>query len=98
MEDDDLPDERLMRDENGKSVKTDYMSYDEWKKKYVYKVDDNGYNIIERLIRDGHIKDNINIEKQSRHLLNSHTEGRSYIKGILTLLKIYIMNLEEKVN
>lgn len=68
MEDDDLPDERLMRDENDKSVKTDYMSYDEWKKKYVCKVDDNGYNIIERLIIDGHIKDNINIEKQSRHL------------------------------
>lgn len=42
FEDDDLPSERMMRDENGKSVKTDYMSYDEWKKKYVDKVDDNG--------------------------------------------------------
>ena len=34
--------ERMMRDENGKSIKTDYMSYDEWKKKYVDKADDNG--------------------------------------------------------
>lgn len=33
--------ERMMRDENGKSIKTDYMSYDECKKKYV---DDKGYN------------------------------------------------------
>lgn len=32
FEDDDLPGERMMRDENGKSVKTDYMSYGEWKK------------------------------------------------------------------
>lgn len=40
FEDDDLPSERMMRDENGKSVKTDYMSYDEWKKKYVDKADD----------------------------------------------------------
>lgn len=42
FEDDDLPGERMMRDESGKSVKTDYMNYDEWKKKYVDKVDDNG--------------------------------------------------------
>lgn len=41
FEDDDLPSERMMRDENGKSVKTDYMSYDEWKKKYVDNVDEN---------------------------------------------------------
>ena len=39
FEDDDLPSERMMRDENSKSVKTDYMSYDEWKKKYVDKID-----------------------------------------------------------
>lgn len=44
FEDDDLPSDRMMRDENGKSVKTDYMSYDEWKKKYVDKVDEKGYN------------------------------------------------------
>lgn len=48
FEDDDLPSERMMRDENGKSVKTDYMSYDEWKKKYVDKADESGYNIIEK--------------------------------------------------
>ena len=40
FEDDDLPSERMMRDENGKSVKTDYMSYDEWKKKYVDDISD----------------------------------------------------------
>ncbi len=45
--DEDMPEERMMRDENGKSVKTEYMSYDEWKKKYVDKVDDMGYNISE---------------------------------------------------
>lgn len=39
FEDDDLPGERMMRDDKGKSVKTDYMNYDEWKKKYVDKVD-----------------------------------------------------------
>ena len=44
FEDDDLPGERMMRDDKGKSVKTDYMSYDEWKKKYVDKADENGYN------------------------------------------------------
>lgn len=43
---DDMPEERIMRDENGKSVKTEYMSYDEWKKKYVDKVDEMRYNII----------------------------------------------------
>lgn len=80
-DEEDMPEERMMRDENGKSVKTEYMSYDEWKKKYVDKVDDNGYNIIEKSIKDGLIKDKINIEKQSRHLLNSHIEGRSYLKG-----------------
>lgn len=37
--DEDMPEERMMRDENGKSVKTEYMSYDEWKKKYVDKVE-----------------------------------------------------------
>lgn len=80
-DEEDVPEERMMRDENGKSVKTEYMSYDEWKKKYVDKVDDMGYNTIEEAIRDGLIKDKINIEKQSRHLLNSHIEGRSYLKG-----------------
>lgn len=35
FEDDDLPSERIMRNEVGKSVKTYYMNYDEWKKKYV---------------------------------------------------------------
>ena len=35
FEDDDLPGERMMRDDKGKSVKTYYMNYDEWKKKYV---------------------------------------------------------------
>lgn len=40
-DEDDMPEERMMRDENGKSVKTEYMSYDEWKKKYVDKVDDS---------------------------------------------------------
>lgn len=44
FEDDDLPGERMMRDDKGKSVKTDYMNYDEWKKKYVDKVDESGYN------------------------------------------------------
>lgn len=44
FEDDDLPGERMMRDDKGKSVKTDYMNYDEWKKKYVDKADENGYN------------------------------------------------------
>lgn len=49
FEDVDLPGERMMRDENGKSVKTDYMSYDEWKKKYV---DDKGYNEDNKLYYD----------------------------------------------
>ena len=35
FEDDDMPSERMMRDENGKSVKTDYMPYDEWKERSV---------------------------------------------------------------
>lgn len=38
-DDEDMPEERMMRDKDGKSVKTEYMSYDEWKKKYVDKVD-----------------------------------------------------------
>lgn len=38
-DEEDMPEERMMRDENGKSVKTEYMSYDEWKKKYIDKVD-----------------------------------------------------------
>lgn len=38
-DEEDMPEERMMRDENGKSVKTEYMSYDEWKKKYVDKID-----------------------------------------------------------
>lgn len=49
FEDVDLPGERMMRDENGKNVKTDYMSYDEWKKKYV---DDKGYNEDNKLYYD----------------------------------------------
>jgi hypothetical protein len=51
-DEDDMPEERKMRDENGKSVKTEYMSYDEWKKKYVDKVDDMGYNISEKAERN----------------------------------------------
>lgn len=47
-DEDDMPEERMMRDENGKSVKTEYMSYDEWKKKYVDKIDEIGYNISEK--------------------------------------------------
>lgn len=39
-DEDDMPEERMMRDENGKSVKTEYMSYDEWKKKYVDDISD----------------------------------------------------------
>ena len=49
FEDDDLPSERMMRDENGKSVKTDYMSYDEWKERYV---DDKGHNEDNKLYYD----------------------------------------------
>lgn len=45
-DEDDMPEERMMRDENGKSVKTEYMSYDEWKKKYVDKVDEKTANAI----------------------------------------------------
>lgn len=44
-DDEDMPEERMMRDENGKSVKTEYMSYDEWKKKYVDKVDEKTVNV-----------------------------------------------------
>ena len=51
-DEEDMPEERMMRDENGKSVKTEYMSYDEWKKKYVDKVDENGYNISEKAERN----------------------------------------------
>ena len=50
FEDDDLPGERMMRDDKGKSVKTYYMNYDEWKKKYVDKVDESGYNKDEKPI------------------------------------------------
>lgn len=39
FEDDEEATERMMRDENGKSVKDEFMSYDEWKKKYVDNVD-----------------------------------------------------------
>ena len=39
FEDDEEADERIMRDKDGKSVKDKFMSYDEWKKKYVDKVD-----------------------------------------------------------
>lgn len=60
FEDDELPSKRMMRDENGKSVKTDYMSYDEWKKKYVDNVDESGYNIIEKTEK---VYDNIPYEK-----------------------------------
>ncbi len=49
FEDDDLPGERMMRDDKGKSIKTDYMSYDEWKKKYV---DDKEYNEDNKLYYD----------------------------------------------
>lgn len=42
-DDEDMPEERMMRDEDGKSVKTEYMSYDEWKKKYVDKVDKDDF-------------------------------------------------------
>ena len=49
FEDDDLPGERMMRDDKGKSVKTDYMNYDEWKKKYV---DDKGHNEDNKLYYD----------------------------------------------
>lgn len=55
FEDDDLPGERMMRDENGKSVKTDYMNYDEWKKKYVDKADESGYNIDEEADIDNNL-------------------------------------------
>ena len=37
-----------MRYDKGKSVKTDYMNYDEWKKKYV----DNGNNEDNKLYYD----------------------------------------------
>lgn len=39
FEDDEEADERIMRDKDGKSVKDEFMSYDEWKKKYVDNVD-----------------------------------------------------------
>lgn len=52
FEDDDLPGERMMRDDKGKSVKTDYMNYDEWKKKYVDKADESGYNIGEEFLQE----------------------------------------------
>lgn len=52
FEDDEESTERMMRDENGKSVKDKFMSYDEWEKKYVDKVDENsakeGINKIEK--------------------------------------------------
>lgn len=44
-DEEDMPEERMMRDEDGKSVKTEYLSYDEWKKKYVDKTGEIGYNI-----------------------------------------------------
>lgn len=53
FEDDEEADERIMRDKDGKSVKDEFMSYDEWKKKYVDKVDEtkeNGYNKDEKHI------------------------------------------------
>lgn len=36
-DEEDMSEERMMRDENGKSVKTEYMSYDEWKERFVDK-------------------------------------------------------------
>lgn len=39
FEDDEEADERIMRDKDGKSVKDEFMSYNEWKKKYVDNVD-----------------------------------------------------------
>ncbi len=49
FEDDEEADERIMRDKDGKSVKDEFMSYNEWKKKYVDKVD----NIDEKTVNVG---------------------------------------------
>lgn len=63
-DDEDMPEERMMRDENGKSVKTEYMSYDEWKKKYVDKVDEKTVNVgINKIEKAEKVYDNIPYEK-----------------------------------
>ena len=66
-DDEDMPEERMMRDENGKSVKSEYMSYDEWKKKYVDKVeniDEKTVNVgINKIEKAEKVYDNIPYEK-----------------------------------
>lgn len=63
-DDEDMPEERMMRDEDGKSVKTEYMSYDEWKKKYVDKVDEKTVNVgINKIEKAEKVYDNIPYEK-----------------------------------
>lgn len=83
FEDDDLPGERMMRDENGKSVKTDYMNYDEWKKKYVetsytlFKDRPNKY-VVNKIL-NGEYGVTINYEKQKPHIESTAVKGKSFL-------------------
>lgn len=80
-----MPSERMMRDENGKSVKTDYMSYDELKKKYVDKVDENADKVgiknrkeVHEDIPFGEIDNFFNSQESYREWKNNLTEDEKY--------------------
>ena len=63
------------------------MSYDEWYKKYVTVEEDARYNedmknVIRESLRKGIVKDEVNIQKQQRHLEKFVKDsGRSYVFG-----------------
>lgn len=75
FEDDEEADERIMRDENGKSIKGKFMSYDEWKKKYVDKVDEKAYVNVKKSEID-RIKHK---EKGIYNLNEVNIDGKKYI-------------------
>ncbi len=99
FEDDDLTGERMMRDNKGKSVKTDYMNYDEWKQKYVDKVDENADKVGIKDIREVHVDipfseiDNFfNSQESYREWKNNLTEDEKYN------IKIYTSNEYVQIN
>lgn len=59
----------------------------EERKKFNYKKVNSKSNIIETAIKKGVVKDEINIEKQSRHLKENHLPGRSFLNGDIEFSK-----------
>ena len=98
FEDDEMPEERMMRDDKGKSVKTDYMNYEDWKKKYVDRVDNvdvKGYTIIKGIEKTKESKKEENSDKP-KTLINfeEHTQEweDNVVKKILPEEKIQVIN------